>query len=167
MLLQFSEWTPYLTDLGEVSVKHGVKVHIYSLATGDAGSRELPAKLKAAPPAQSATQVPGERLPAAAVSPEARKTAGTYRWIYFALVVAALTVAGFLWIRQHAYCTPSAETERWYEDGVAALREGTYLKPANALKQSLANDSRSVMTHARLADAYNELDYYSEAKDEF
>jgi tetratricopeptide (TPR) repeat protein len=46
------------------------------------------------------------------------------------------------------------------------LREGTYLKAVNALKQALADDSRFALAHARLAEAYNELDYYSEAKDE-
>jgi TolB-like protein/class 3 adenylate cyclase/Tfp pilus assembly protein PilF len=48
MLLQFSQWAPHLTDLGEISVKHGVKVHIYSLVTDEAGNREEPGKLKAA-----------------------------------------------------------------------------------------------------------------------
>lgn len=49
MLLQFSQWAPHVTDFGEVTVKHGVKVHIYNLATGDVGNAARPARLKAAP----------------------------------------------------------------------------------------------------------------------
>ena len=50
VLLHLSDWSPCLCDLGEHAVKHGVKVHIYNLATADAGNAERPAKLKAAPP---------------------------------------------------------------------------------------------------------------------
>ena len=80
--------------------------------------------------------------------------------------VAALAILGFIWFREHRYRPPSGETERWYENGVAALREGTYLKAANALKQAVANDKGFALAHARLADAYNEMDYYGDAKDE-
>src|ERR1019366_8298255 len=45
VLLQLSQWAPYLTDLGEFTVKHGVKVYLYSLATAEAGNRERPRKL--------------------------------------------------------------------------------------------------------------------------
>ena len=58
VLLQLSDWSPCLRDLGEQSVKHGVKVHIYNLATAEAGNAERPAKLKAAgvaPPKKSKT----------------------------------------------------------------------------------------------------------------
>jgi hypothetical protein len=48
VLMQLSDWSPCLCDLGEQSVKHGVKVHIYNLATADAGNAERPGKLKAA-----------------------------------------------------------------------------------------------------------------------
>ena len=45
VLLQLSQWAPYLADLGEFTVKHGVKVYLYNLATGEAGNRERPKKL--------------------------------------------------------------------------------------------------------------------------
>lgn len=47
VLLQFSQWAPYLTDLGECTVKHGVKIHLCSLATPELGNRERPRKLGA------------------------------------------------------------------------------------------------------------------------
>lgn len=48
VLLQLSDWAPCLCDLGEHAVKHGVKVHIYNLATAEAGNAARPAKLAAA-----------------------------------------------------------------------------------------------------------------------
>jgi serine/threonine protein kinase/TolB-like protein/Tfp pilus assembly protein PilF len=45
VLLQLSQWSPYLTNLGEFTVKHGVKVHLYRLATGELGNPERPRKL--------------------------------------------------------------------------------------------------------------------------
>jgi len=56
VLLELSDWAPCLCDLGEHAVKHGVKVHIFNLATAEAGNAERPAKLKAveaAPPKKS------------------------------------------------------------------------------------------------------------------
>ena len=38
VLLQLSQWAPCLSDLGEVAVKHGVKLHVYNLTTADVGN---------------------------------------------------------------------------------------------------------------------------------
>ncbi|MBK5290416.1 MAG: protein kinase [Acidobacteriia bacterium] len=46
-LLQLSAWRTSLTRLGEVTVKHGVTVHVYNLCTADAGNPELPKKVAA------------------------------------------------------------------------------------------------------------------------
>jgi tetratricopeptide (TPR) repeat protein/class 3 adenylate cyclase len=171
MLLQFSQWAPHLTDLGEVSVKHGVKVHIYSLAIGEIGSRDLPAKLKAAAATKTASEAAKvlEARPLSVVDLRRMlKEAKTHPRVSAVMLgfVAALSISGFIWFQAHRYHPPSADTQRSYENGVAALREGTYLKAANALKQTLANDSGFALAHARLAEAYNELDYYGDAKDE-
>jgi class 3 adenylate cyclase len=48
VLGQVSAWRPMLHDLGEVEVKHGDRVHLYSLYTDEAGNAELPQKLSAA-----------------------------------------------------------------------------------------------------------------------
>lgn len=45
VLLQLSQWSPHLTDLGECTVKHGVKVHVWNLAREELGNRVLPRKL--------------------------------------------------------------------------------------------------------------------------
>jgi TolB-like protein/cytochrome c-type biogenesis protein CcmH/NrfG len=45
-LIQYREWQPYLHELGEIEVKHGVKVSVVSLYTDKLGNPELPAKLE-------------------------------------------------------------------------------------------------------------------------
>src|SRR5439155_26713140 len=45
-LEQYRQWQPYLHDLGECEVKHGVRVHIFNLRTDKLGNRNVPNKLK-------------------------------------------------------------------------------------------------------------------------
>jgi len=58
VLCQLSDWAPCLCDLGEHPVKHGVSVHIYNLATADAGNAATPAKLVTAAPAAKKSKAP-------------------------------------------------------------------------------------------------------------
>jgi TolB-like protein/class 3 adenylate cyclase/Flp pilus assembly protein TadD len=46
-LSQYSHWRDNLEDLGELEVKHGVKVDLTNLCAGEAGNPALPAKLQA------------------------------------------------------------------------------------------------------------------------
>lgn len=43
---QYSRWREHLHDLGEVTVKHGERVHIVNLYTNEAGNPELPMKFR-------------------------------------------------------------------------------------------------------------------------
>jgi adenylate cyclase len=47
-LEQYRQWQPHLRDLGEVEVKHGVRMHIFNLYTGEVGNAEVPEKLRLA-----------------------------------------------------------------------------------------------------------------------
>src|ERR1700730_7470607 len=47
-LAQYSKWQPHLHDLGEAEVKHGVKVSLVNLYTGDVGNPVLPEKVQRA-----------------------------------------------------------------------------------------------------------------------
>ncbi len=47
-LEQYRQWQPHLHDLGEVEVKHGVRVAIVNLYTDELGNPEVPAKFKPA-----------------------------------------------------------------------------------------------------------------------
>lgn len=43
---QYSSWQPFLHDLKEVEVKHGVRVHLFNLYTSEAGNAALPEKIR-------------------------------------------------------------------------------------------------------------------------
>ena len=86
----------------------------------------------------------------------------------FLLIIAVL--GGAAWGIQRLWRPklkpPTAEAKRWYERGTIALREGTYFKASKAFEQALAEDNSFALAHARLAEAWMELDYSEKAKDE-
>src|SRR5438876_6379115 len=45
---QYRQWQPQLHDLGEVEVKHGVRVHIFNLYNKELGNPGMPEKLRQA-----------------------------------------------------------------------------------------------------------------------
>ena len=47
-LEHFPRWQPCLHDLGECGVKHGARVHVFNLYSGDLGNPELPEKFRLA-----------------------------------------------------------------------------------------------------------------------
>src|SRR5215213_3397984 len=48
LLCELGDWEERLHDLGEAEVKHGVRIHLYSLYTDELGNAEVPQKLAAA-----------------------------------------------------------------------------------------------------------------------
>jgi len=54
----------------------------------------------------------------------------------------------------------------WYDKGTLALRNGAYYEASKALLQAVGADDKFALAHARLAEAYTELDYSDKAKDE-
>jgi len=57
-LQQYGRWRPYLHDLGEVEVKHGIQVHVFNLHTDGAGNPDLPEKLRQAKPTRRPDSTP-------------------------------------------------------------------------------------------------------------
>src|SRR5207247_8371124 len=45
-LAQYRHWQPYLHDLGECEVKHGLRLHLFNLYKDNLGNPHLPDKLK-------------------------------------------------------------------------------------------------------------------------
>src|SRR5947199_3498657 len=45
-LAQYRHWQPYLGDLGECEVKHGLRLHLFNLYKDNLGNPHLPEKLK-------------------------------------------------------------------------------------------------------------------------
>jgi class 3 adenylate cyclase len=48
VLDHFAAWNGTLHDLGEMEVKHGVRIHVFNLYTAEVGNPELPQRLRAA-----------------------------------------------------------------------------------------------------------------------
>lgn len=77
------------------------------------------------------------------------------------LVVGTLV----LWRRPAPYKPPAVALD-WYNKGSGALRDGAFLQASKALEQAVATDPKFALAHARLAEAWFELDYADKAKDE-
>ena len=99
-LEQYRQWQPYLHDLGECEVKHGVRVHAINLYTDEVGNPEVPQKFK-----RAAVE--------AAVS-AAKKSRINRRNIFAAiLILVAIAVGCFLfWQRSKTSATTSAIPEK-------------------------------------------------------
>jgi serine/threonine protein kinase/Tfp pilus assembly protein PilF len=87
---------------------------------------------------------------------------------YVVLGVVALAALAFgLWYvtrgRPHQ---PPPEAQRLYILAVDSLREGAFFKSSKILQQSIQDDDRFALAHARLAEAWTELDFSDKAKDE-
>src|SRR6266487_3117382 len=63
-LQQYGRWRPYLHDLGEMEVKHGIQVHVFNLYTDGAGNPDLPEKLRQVKPTQRPDSTPAQARPA-------------------------------------------------------------------------------------------------------
>lgn len=79
--------------------------------------------------------------------------------------VALITVL-FLWLTRATPYEPKPQTRRLYDLAVNALREGAFFKSSKILQQVVAEDDQFALAHARLAEAWMELDYSDKAKDE-
>ncbi|MBA2703960.1 MAG: tetratricopeptide repeat protein [Blastocatellia bacterium] len=84
------------------------------------------------------------------------------------LALVAVVAAGWFLVRllTPGPYKPTAEAAAWYEKGTDALRNGAFLQATKALDQAVGYDPKFALAHARLAEAWNELDYADKAKDE-
>ena len=95
MLGHLSSWKDSLHDLGETDVKHGVRVHLYNLYTGETGNAELPERLQTAQ----------RRM--AAIRSKARR-----RKLAFGVLAAGAiaSLAGWLFLPHHAHALSEKDT---------------------------------------------------------
>jgi serine/threonine protein kinase/tetratricopeptide (TPR) repeat protein len=91
------------------------------------------------------------------------------RWVIVAggvFLLLAIVLWSPLRFWRAASHRPSPEATRWYESGIAALREGGYYQATKRLERAIELDGKFPLAHARLADAYVEIDSAEKAKDE-
>ena len=88
-------------------------------------------------------------------------------WFAFAMVLGLVAGSAFFFWQSRQYYRPNLEALRWYNSGLSALREGNNVKATRSLQQAVAQDDHFVMAHARLAEAWGNLDFDDNAQREF
>jgi tetratricopeptide (TPR) repeat protein/predicted Ser/Thr protein kinase len=82
------------------------------------------------------------------------------------LVLSGLAIWAVIHFWPRNYYQPTQGAVQWYEIGTDALRNGAYHRASKALQQAIAIDGNYALARARLAQAWTELDYIDNAKDE-
>ncbi len=82
------------------------------------------------------------------------------------IVFTVLTIWAVVHWWPRSYYQPSQAALGWYQRGTEGLRNGAYYQASKALEQAIAIDGNYALAHARLAQAWGELDYTEKAKDE-
>src|SRR5438093_8592444 len=77
-LIQYRQWQPYLHDLGECEVKHGLRLHLVNLYKDNLGNPQVPEKLKRGKRSKQASAV---------------RPITSSRWLKTVLIVALLVSA--------------------------------------------------------------------------
>jgi serine/threonine protein kinase/Tfp pilus assembly protein PilF len=83
-----------------------------------------------------------------------------------AFIVAGVVIWAIYYFWPRSYYQPSAAAVHWYDQGTDSLRNGAYYQASKALTQAVEIDDGYALAHARLAQAWTELDYTERAKDE-
>ena len=86
--------------------------------------------------------------------------------VLIAFVVVGLSVWGFVEWRRPRLHVPTTEAQRLYDLGTDAIRNGSFFQASKALEMAVHLDDQFALAHARLAEAWMELDYTDKAKDE-
>jgi serine/threonine protein kinase/Tfp pilus assembly protein PilF len=85
-------------------------------------------------------------------------------------IAGVIIVLSVLWFSLRLWTAspnqPSAEARQWYESGINAIRWEAYYQATRALERAVKLDNNFALAHARLAEAWLELDYTDKAKDE-
>jgi tetratricopeptide (TPR) repeat protein/tRNA A-37 threonylcarbamoyl transferase component Bud32 len=87
-------------------------------------------------------------------------------YVAAALVILTALGLGYWLLTRTRPHKPTADAQRLYDRAVDAMREGAYFKASKILQQVVQEDGRFALAHARLAEAFTELDSSDKAKDE-
>jgi serine/threonine protein kinase/Tfp pilus assembly protein PilF len=86
--------------------------------------------------------------------------------VIVAIALTGLAIWAVIQWWPHSYYVPQAAALPWYERGTDGLRNGAYYQASKAFEEAIGIDNRYALAHARLAQAWAELDYTDKAKDE-
>jgi tetratricopeptide (TPR) repeat protein/predicted Ser/Thr protein kinase len=87
-------------------------------------------------------------------------------FVILAFIIAGLLIAAGIYFWPRSYYQPSPAAAHWYDEGTDSLRNGAYYQASKEFTQAIQLDDRYALAHARLAQAWAELDYSERAKDE-
>jgi len=83
-----------------------------------------------------------------------------------AFIATGLAIWAIYYFWPRSYYQPASAALHWYEQGTESLRNGANYQASKALSQAIQIDDGYALAHARLAQAWAELDYSERAKDE-
>jgi tetratricopeptide (TPR) repeat protein len=78
----------------------------------------------------------------------------------------ALVIWAVWYLRQPSAHKPVGEVATLYQQGVDAMREGSYYRASTLFSEAVGKDDEFALAHARLAEALTEMDFLDRAKDE-
>jgi len=90
-------------------------------------------------------------------------------WLFVAactLAAACLAWGIVNWWQTLQYYRPGPEALRQYDNGLSLIRQGNYAEATRVLQAALGHDKHFVMAHARLAEAWYNLDFQGSAQQE-
>lgn len=87
-------------------------------------------------------------------------------FLLFVVSITAAVILSLIHFWSGTVHQPTASAVRWYKAGLSALNDGAYYQASKALEQAVNSDQKYALAHARLAEAWTELDYTEKAKDE-
>ncbi len=105
-------------------------------------------------------------LPGLSMIPPALWERLTSRRALLGVAGAAILMALAAWQPWSTPYKPPPSAQRWFDQGTAAIRDGTYHTASLALERAVAADPRFSLAHIRLAESYFELDAPDKAKEE-
>ena len=108
----------------------------------------------------------GARLRSSLARLSSRKGARIALGALAGLAIVVMLLALWVSARRVSPAEPSPEAKRSYRAGIDALRDGSYLKASEMFEQAIQQAAQFPLAHARLAEAWMELDYEERATSE-
>ncbi len=118
---------------------------------------------------RSTRQTPAQRRPTSALTTftsSLRRQRFSLSAVIVAIAVTGIAIWAAIHWWPHSYYRPQAAAVPWYDRGTDGLRNGAYYQASKAFQEAIGIDNRYALAHARLAQAWTELDYTDQAKDE-